>query len=291
MFFLWIVSFIWAFSFGLIKGNLTGLDSNFVSFIRVSISFLIFLPFFRFQNLNLKISVQFFVIGTIQYGLMYISYIYSFQFLQAYQVALFTILTPIYVTIINDLMNKKMNPFYLISAIIAILGAAVIVFKKSNYENILLGFLIIQVSNISFAVGQVIYKKLMNKRTELSDKNIFALLYFGAVFITFIFSLFTTDFTSISVTGKQIYTLLYLGVISSGICFFLWNFGAKKVKIGSLAVMNNLKIPLAVACSLIFFGEDANIIRLFIGGGIILLALFFKPQKFSRLIRKVKGTS
>ena len=36
------VSFLWAFSFGLIKSQLTGLDSNLVAALRLWISFLIF---------------------------------------------------------------------------------------------------------------------------------------------------------------------------------------------------------------------------------------------------------
>jgi len=49
-------------------------------------------------------------------------------------------------------------------------------------------------------------------------------------------------------------TLLYLGAIASGLAFFLRNLGATRVATGALAVLNNLKVPLTVACSLLFFG-------------------------------------
>ena len=39
-----IASFIWAFSFGLIKKYLGGLDAGFVAFVRLALSFLLFLP-------------------------------------------------------------------------------------------------------------------------------------------------------------------------------------------------------------------------------------------------------
>ena len=42
-------------------------------------------------------------IGVVQFGLMYITYIYSYQFLESFEIAIFTIFTPIYVTLINDL--------------------------------------------------------------------------------------------------------------------------------------------------------------------------------------------
>ena len=46
------VSFLWAFSFGLIKSQLTGLDSNLVAALRLWISFLIFLPFLKLDVLK-----------------------------------------------------------------------------------------------------------------------------------------------------------------------------------------------------------------------------------------------
>ena len=41
---------------------------------------------------------------------------------------------------------------------------------------------------------------------------------------------------------------------------------------GALAVFNNLKIPLAVAAALTIFGERADLLRLALGGGLMLIA-------------------
>ena len=78
MFWLVIVSVIWAFSFGLIKGQLTGLDSNFVAWARLLISMVVFLPFLRLDKLTRKTVWQLFITGMLQYGLMYAAYIYSY---------------------------------------------------------------------------------------------------------------------------------------------------------------------------------------------------------------------
>ncbi|MBN1114875.1 MAG: EamA family transporter, partial [Oligoflexia bacterium] len=84
MFYLLIASVIWAFSFGLIKGHLTGIDPNFVSFVRLLISFLIFVPFLKLKGLKAKFVLQLLLTGLVEFGLMYISYIYSYRFLQAH---------------------------------------------------------------------------------------------------------------------------------------------------------------------------------------------------------------
>lgn len=282
MIYLLIVSFIWAFSFGLIKGNLTGLDSNFVAWIRMSVSLVVFLPFLHIKGIERKLAVKLIVLGMLQYGLMYITYIYSYQFLKAYQVAIFTIFTPLFVTLIYDILEKRFHPLFLAVAILAITGTAIIVNKQIHQNDIRIGFFIIQVSNLCFASGQVWYKKIMSRYNDIKDANIFGLLYFGAFIITFIAALSTTEWSTLQVNTKQVLTLLYLGAIASGLCFFLWNYGAKKTDIGALAVFNNMKVPLAVTCSILFFNEKGSIPRLLIGGVIILAALFINEW----LIRK-----
>ncbi len=282
MIYLFIVSLIWAFSFGLIKGNLVGIDSNFVAFARLAISFLIFLPFLKITNLDKKLFSSLLLIGVIQYGVMYISYIYAFQFLEAYEVVLFTIFTPIYIVIINDFFKKKAHPFFYLTSLISLGGTAIIVWNDVTTTELIIGFLLMQVSNISFAFGQVYYKRTMAKFPELKDKNIFAILFLGGFFTAFLFSLFTTDYYSLSLNLNEIFTLLYLGVVASGIGFFLWNYGATFTNTGSLAIFNNLKIPLGILISVIFFYEKVNIWNLLFGSLIVVLALLINEYQIKK---------
>jgi drug/metabolite transporter (DMT)-like permease len=151
MVFLLLASLIWAFSFGLIKGTLTGLDSSFISMVRMGISFVVFAPFMRIKNIPPRLLLQLAAIGGVQYGLMYLFYIYSYQFLPAYQVALFTVLTPIYVTLIDDAFEKKMNPLFLFTAVLAAAGAGFISYREGSFQPMLIGFTAIQASNVCFA--------------------------------------------------------------------------------------------------------------------------------------------
>ncbi len=80
----------------------------------------------------------------------------------------------------------------------------------------------------------------------------------------------------------QVLVLLYLGLLASGVGFFLWNVGATRVSSGVLAVFNNAKIPLAVVVSLLVFHEQTDLVRLAIGGGIMLLALYLNSLTKTR---------
>ena len=59
--------------------------------------------------------------------------------------------------------------------------------------------------------------------------------------------------------GAQWLTLAYLGLVASGLGFYLWNAGARRTGTGTLAVLNNAKVPLGVAASLLLFGETAEL--------------------------------
>ena len=274
MVYLLLVSLIWAFSFGLIKDNLAGLDSNFVSFCRMAVSLIVFLPFIKLKKINFKFGMKLALIGAVQFGLMYITYIAAFKSLKAFEVALFTIFTPLYVVLIEDTLQKKFHSGYILTAAVAVLGTWIIKGQALLSPQILSGFILVQVSNICFAFGQVYYRRVMAKESGVKDMHVFGFLYLGAAILTAISTLVFVPLESISLTLKQGWTLLYLGAIASGLGFFLWNLGARKVNAGALAIFNNLKIPLAVLVSLVVFGEKTNISNLLIGGGIIGISLF-----------------
>ena len=141
---------------------------------------------------------------------------------------------------------------------------------------------LIQLSNLAFALGQVLYRRLRATRPELRDRDVFALVYLGAFALTLPVSLARTDFAALPLTPPNLAILFYLGLIASGLGFFLWNISATRVPVGTLAVMNNAKIPLAVAVSLLVFGETADLTRLAIGGVVLGVAVWLVERRSPR---------
>jgi len=185
MVYLLVVSIIWAFSFGLIKNQLAGLDANFIAAARLLIAMLVFLPFLRVKGLTKKQTSQLLLIGAFQYGVMYIAYNYAFQYLKAYEVALFTIFTPIYVTLINDAIRRRMHWVSLLATVATVAGTAIVRQGGMIQSDILTGFLIVQISNLGFAFGQVYYRVIMAVLPvgKFDNLKVFGLLYLGG-FIT-----------------------------------------------------------------------------------------------------------
>lgn len=274
MYALIFVSVLWAFSFGLIKDQLTGIDPSLVAAIRLAFCFITFIPFALYYKLPKK-SMSFIALGVIQFGVMYWAYIQSYQYLPAYLVAVFTIFTPFYVMIFNAIFDRKWSWLPLIPVLLSISGAAIIVFRAPEQAHYLQGFLILQTANIAFAFGQVGYRTL-NRDDNNRHSSKMALMYLGAALFSTLVVMIKGNYQTITTINiDQWYVLIYLGVIASGIGFYAWNYGAKKASVTQLAIMNNGYIPIAVILSLVLFGETADISKLLLGGGVMALSLWW----------------
>lgn len=275
MLYLLIVSLLWGFSFGLVKTSFSDVSGPTLAMLRLAIALPCFLPFLgkKFRRFDYN-TTRLMGIGALQYGIMYVCLFSSFVHLTGYEVALLTIFTPLYVVLVDAFLSRKLPPaWFWWTALLAVAGALWIFNPKSVPEKIS-GILLMQVANFCFAAGQVAYRRLRLNLSGSKDYSCYAWLYAGAVLATIPFALAASPIEEIrSLDGNQWLALLYLGSIASGLAFFLWNSGAVRVNTATLAVFNNLKIPLATLISILVFKESASLDRLVPGLAILLVAL------------------
>lgn len=279
------VTLLWAFSFSLIGVYLAGqVDSWFAVWMRVALASLVFLPLIRFKTVPAPLIAKLMTIGGIQLGLMYCFYYQSFLLLSVPEVLLFTVFTPIYVTLIYDLLKGHFSPWYLVTAAIAVIGAVFIKFAAIN-EHFLLGFLVVQGANLCFAIGQVAYKYVMEKETiTLAQHSVFGYFYLGALVVASVAFLLFGNSEKLPTTSLQWGILIYLGVIASGLGYFVWNKGACLVNAGALAIMNNALVPAGLVVNILIWNRDVDLIRLAIGGVIILFSLWVNETWVKRKV-------
>jgi len=276
------VTLLWAFSFSLIGVYLAGqVDAWFSVLMRVALATVIFLPFLKLRQIEAKVAWQLMVCGALQLGIMYGFYYQSFLYLSVPEVLLFTVMTPIYITLLNDLLNRRLNLGFIFSALLAVIGAITIRYQGLD-EGFLKGFLIVQGANLCFAAGQVGYKRTMTKeRTKLPQRTVFGWFFIGALAVVIPCYLILGNPEKLPTTTLQWSILTYLGLVASGLGYFAWNKGATQVNVGTLAVANNLLIPAGIVVNLVFWNRDADIFRLTVGAAIILLALVLN-HKFNQ---------
>ncbi|MDG1173427.1 MAG: EamA family transporter [Opitutales bacterium] len=283
MIYLAIVSLLWAFSFGLIGNALSGVDSFFVATVRLGCATLLFLPFLRAKEIVRGDRLRLVVIGAIQFGLMYACYMRAFHYIPSHLVAIFSILTPVYVVIIHNLRKRTFSSRYLVAALLSVLGAVAIKAKTIPTGDFWIGFGLMQAAGIAFAYGQVAYRDWKRNNPQTNDRSVFALLAMGGTACAGMSCVIFSDLNTLSIQPDQWKAILYLGCVASGLGFFLWNKGASVSNPGTLAAFNNAVVPLAVICSLFIFGESTsmnfeNTFRLVIGSILIGSAVYIGQE-------------
>lgn len=262
-----IATICFSLSFGLIKSQLVSLPSEFVVFSRLFLACIIF--FFFFKKGSFKKQFLAFIFGIIQFGVMFLCFIKAFKYLQGNEIALLTTTTPVFVAIWASILGDRFRFIYIVCILLSVLGAGIIVWQNLPFNLIVKGIILMETSNCSFALGQILWKKYVS---DTSSKYMFS-AYLGASLFVLPMCLYNVDINSLSVTIPQILSILYLAIIPTGIGFWLWNRGSVCVKSSTLAIMNNLKIPFAVLFSIIIFHEKINVFNFVIGSSIILISI------------------
>lgn len=281
----WLVaaSLLFAFSFGLIKGQLTGVDPVAVSAARLVLAAAAFAPMLGRVSLPRAVAVRALLLGMLQFGLMYVLYISSFARLPAWMVALFTIFTPLYVTLIADLQERRFQPRHLAAALVAVVGAGFIVVRGLPEGADWRGVALVQGSNLCFALGQLGFPGL-RRRAGGHEAVLLAWMYQGAALLTLVAVALRGGDVRAGWDASALLTVLYLGLVPTAAGFYLWNRGAARTGTGRLAAANNLKVPLAVLVSWWVFGETADYARMLLGLAVVTAALFLAGRRPSAAV-------
>jgi len=269
-----ITTILWAFSFSLIGEYLAGhVDSYFSVLMRVGLAALVFLPFLRLRGQTFKTILLYMLVGAMQLGIMYLFSFRAYVYLSVSEFLLFTVLTPLYITLIYDLLSKRRLRWgYMLSALLAVAGAAIIRYDKVS-DHFWTGLMFVQLANISFAIGMVGYKRLMETR-PMPQHNAFAWFYMGAFIVAVVAWFMLGNPQKLPTTTVQWSVLIWLGVVASGLGYFMWNYGATQVDAGTLGIMNNVHVPAGLLVNLAIWQEQPHWPSFIIGGTVILASLW-----------------
>lgn len=273
------VTLLWAFSFSLIGVYLAGqVDAYFAVLSRIVLALLLFLPFLLRSKQPLADVWQLMLLGAVQLGLMYIFYYQSFLLLSVPQVLVFTIFTPVYITLLYDMLSHRFRPRFLLAALLAVL-AAVVMRDGIAAPDYWLGFAIVQGANLCFAAGQVGYKKFIERKVTLVPQHMqFGWFYVGALLVALPAWLWL-GVSHYPQSGTQWAVLIWLGLVASGGGYYWWNKGAAQVSSGTLAVMNNALIPAGLLVNVLIWNREANLLTLSAGLVLLLLSLWLCRQQ------------
>ncbi len=238
----------------------------------MALASVVFIPFLKFRGVSKSLIAKLMIVGGFQLGLMYrstTSLSYSFLF----QKCCCSLYSPIYVTLIYDFLKGRFRLVFSHRADRS-RGAAWIKFAGIN-ENFLMGFWVVQGANLCFAIGQVGYKYIMESEpVDLPQHTVFGYFYLGALCVATVAFALMGNLDKLPTTATQwgIFDLPWFD------CIRLWLLCVEQratlVNAGALAVMNNALVPAGLIVNIVIWNRDVDIVRLAIGGAIIMLSLW-----------------
>ncbi|QDV07169.1 EamA-like transporter family protein [Planctomycetes bacterium Poly30] len=278
-----LASLLWSVSFALIKSS--GIHPDVLSAARLGLAALLFVPLLvrGRQRTNAmeasSLAWKLIGIGAIQFGLMYVLVMRSYAFLAGHEVALLTVTTPIFIVLFEALLARRVAARAVLAAWMAVAAALVLRWPEEGGLGGLdsSGLLLVGAANAAWALGQILYRRVAPPGAEPGARlplRLFGWMYVGAVAVAGPWAALHTSAADWQLDQSQSWKVLYLGLVPSGLAFYLWNRGAVDVGVGALAVMNNLKVPLAVAVALAPpFSESFDGARLGLSAVLLTLAL------------------
>ena len=281
------VTVLWAFSFSLIGEYLAGqVDSDFAVLMRVAIALAVFIPFTRWRGLPVRLLGGFWLAGALQFGITYLCLYRSFSILTVPEVLLFTVLTPIYVTLLDDGLAKRFNPWSLLAVLVAVGGGIIIRFEKIEGDY-LTGFLLLQLANFTFAAGQVLCRQLLARYpTDQPLHRFFGHFFLGAMLLAIPSFVLFGDAARMPHTAVQWGVLVWMGLFATALGMYWWVKGSTRVDAGTLAIMNELHVPAGLLVNLLIWNHNANLPKLALGGSVILASLWL-----NRMGRRMSRTT
>lgn len=284
MWLLILASLLWAPSFPLVKQ--LGLDPELLTAVRLTLAAFAFgclVPRSRSRGqLAPHLRFRMVALGAVQYGLMYTLVHRSYAHLAGHEVALFTVLTPLWVAVFDGLAERRLRARPFLAALIAC-GGSLFLYRLELRPSAAAGFLLVQGANVCFAFGQVAYRRL-DLRAPLPHVSAFRWMYAGAACVALAVAFVAVPPETVRALAERppatFAILLYLGLVPTALGFQLWNRGAARVSAGTLAAANQLKVPLAVAVALLPpFREAADLPRLAAATALIVGALWLGRER------------
>jgi drug/metabolite transporter (DMT)-like permease len=243
-----------------------------LAFLRSFIACIFFAPWINFK-IPFNYMIKMIIIGSLQIGIMYLLYLNSFNYASVQKILLFTVTTPFYVSMISQMLNREFKLFTFFIVFVSVIGGLIIRMTSFNVAD-LTALLLVQLANICFASGQILYRELKkNDKHSINVFTDFAFFFIGASTITFLGLAISPYSYSSPESLEQWLLILWLGMGASGIGYYMWNYGSTKVKVETLATMNNLVIPLGLVVDIIFFGGRYDFQALLIGTLIIFSSI------------------
>lgn len=191
---------------------------------------------------------------------------------------------PVFVMILSPIILKEQLPIKKVVCIgVAIVGMVLIVGNgiSASGKGDLLGIFFGLVAAAFYAALM-----LLNKFIKNMDRLEFTIIQLGTTALLLVpYVLFTEGFSILGVSRSSILFILLLGIVNTGIGFWLFFSGMQKLKGQSIAMLSYVDPFVAILISGVILQEQMTIIQM-LGGALLLGSTFVSEMKFNLLSKQ-----
>jgi drug/metabolite transporter (DMT)-like permease len=222
---------------------------------------------------NLKDELMLMLLGITGGSLYFLSANTALELTQSSNVALLACTAPIFIVVVSRLLFgkvEKLSRYFWQGSLLALTGIAFVVFNGySALEINPLGDMLSLLAALSWAFYTLFLKRLSSRYDTLFiTRKVF---FYGVLTVLplFLFTPLNLD-TEMLMQPAVWGSLLYLGIIASLMCFFLWNVVVKKI--GAVRATNYIYLSpvVTMAAGAIVMGEVITLVM--VVGALLILA-------------------
>ncbi len=244
-----LAALIWSGNFIIAKGVNKEIPPLSLNFYRWVIASVIILPFaikqFKAEWKLVRRSWHFFFWISLNGIALFNTFVYiGAHYTSAINLALIgTTSSPIMSVIFARIFLKEKIGWMKLAGMIVCTIGVLFLLSRGNFQNLLslhfsTGDLWVLLAAFSFAVYNTMVKK---KPTGISPINfLFVIFSFGTLMMLPFFAWELYSSTPVEWNGNLIFSILYLGIAASVICFLIWNIAISKLGAGRTALFGNL---------------------------------------------------
>lgn len=189
-------------------------------------------------------------------------------------------LIPIVVTILAIyFLNEKPSRKQVLSIILSVSGVVLIILMdgSKNSGNSILGVLFLSVAVFSAAFFNIIARKISKHFTAIEVT--YFMMFLGAIFFNIvsvsnhILNGSLSNYFEPLKSSSFVLSILYLGILSSIVAYFLANFTLSKMEASKSAIFANISTIVSIIAGVIFLKENFHLYHT-IGSAMILVGVW-----------------
>lgn len=281
-----LVVFVWGGSFisskVLIESGMTPIP---IFTLRCLVSFSLLTLFSRekFISKSWKDELMFVAMGIVGGSMYYVSENYALVFSTTTNVSFIVCMSPLLLTLLASAIydDVKINAIFVVGSVFAVLGLFLLVFNGQISLVIYpIGDMIALLASFCWAIYCLFIKKVSSSYS--SSFITLKVFFYALLTILPMAYLFRDDFHNFDYKNvKLVGNLLFLGAISSSLCFYLWNVVIKHlgaIRANYLVYLNPI---FTMLFSSVLLDEDMTLYSI-IGSFLILFGVILSSVKFDR---------